>query len=299
MNKEIKSKQEDLELCYGMMNGEIIHISEVNSGILQNCLCPKCGSILIAKKGDIRKHHFAHYNYENCQGAQETALHLLAKEILYQEKCVYLPYSCDNQDTEIKTFDDVSLEVRELGLIFDALGCIENDKLAIEIKVTHEIDDRKRQIVVNHGIQMIEIDLSDYLNGEKNRTEIVDAVIKSAPRYWINQLPTHESKQEETDMINKATITGFKLASGYSRKNNCNFESNKIFVLEPVVNKSSTNYQVSACGGYEILQLDIVDQAELIEKLSSFTFPVDTTLTIETAFQRNKCRPVVTDVNLI
>lgn len=296
---ENKSKPTELELCYGMRDGEIIHISEVNSGILQNCLCPKCGSILIAKKGDIRKHHFAHYNYENCQGAQETALHLLAKEILYQEKCVCLPCIQDDQDINIKSFDLVTLEVREAGLVFDALGYAENEKLAIEIKVTHEIDDRKRQIVVDHGIQMIEIDLSDYLAGENNKAEIADAVIKSAPRYWINQLPTDKPKQEETDMINKATVAGFKLASGYSRKNNCNFESNKIFILQPVENKSSPNYQVSACGGYEILQLDIVDQAGLIEKLSRFNFPVEATLTVETAFQRNKCLPVVTDVNLI
>ena len=67
-------------------------------------------------------------------------------------------------------------------------------------------------------------------------------------------------------MLNKATVTGFKLASGFSRKNNCNFESNKIFILQPVENKSSTNYKVSACGGFEIVQLDIVDQEELLEK---------------------------------
>ena len=224
MNDELNNKPDEFELCYGVIDGDIVHISEVNSGILQNCLCPKCGSILIAKKGDIRKHHFAHYNYENCQGAQETALHLLAKEILYQEKCVYLPYSGDTQDVDIKSFDDVSLEVREFGLVFDALGCVENDKLAIEIKVTHAIDDRKRQVVTDYKIQMIEIDLSDYLKGENNKSEIVDAVIKSAPRCWINQLPTLEPKQEEIDMINKATVTGYKLASGYSRKNNCNFE---------------------------------------------------------------------------
>ena len=131
MNIEIKSKPNELELCYGMVDGEIIHISEVNSGILQNCLCPKCGSILIAKKGDIRKHHFAHYNYENCQGEQETALHLLAKEILYQEKCVCLPYLQDNQDKNIKSFVHVALEVRVVGLIFDALGHSENEKLAL------------------------------------------------------------------------------------------------------------------------------------------------------------------------
>ena len=199
----------------------------------------------------------------------------------------------------IKSFDHVSLEVRELGLIFDALGYSDNEKLAIEIKVTHEIDDRKKQIVIDNDIQMIEIDLSGYLNGDKNRKEIKDAVINSAPRYWINELTKQEPQNKENEMLNKATIAGFKLANGYSHKNSCNFESNKIFILQPVDNKSSTNYRVSASGGYELLQLDVVDQPELIEKLSKFSFPAEVTLTVETAFQRNKCRPVVTDVNLI
>lgn len=298
MSNEMKNKLDEIELCYGMIDGEIVHISDVDSGIQQNCLCPKCGSILIAKKGDIRKHHFAHYNYENCQGAQETALHLLAKEIIYQEKSVGVPDQNLNANI-IKFFDHVSLEVRELGLVFDALGYSDYEKLAIEIKVTHEIDNRKKQIVIDNDIQMIEIDLSGYLNGDQNREEITDAVINSAPRYWINELTEQEPQNEDKNMLNKATVAGFKLANGYSRKNNCNFESNKIFILQPVDNKSSTNYQVSASGGYEILQLDIVDQPELIEKLSEFTFPAEVTLTVETAFQRNKCRPVVTDVNLI
>lgn len=298
MSEETKNKSDEIELCYGMLDGEIVHISEVESGIQQNCLCAKCGSILIAKKGDIRKHHFAHYNYENCQGAQETALHLLAKEILYLNKCISLPIPNSTEQT-IKAFDQVRLEVRELGLIYDAIGYSESDKLAIEIKVSHAIDDRKRQIVLDHNIQMIEIDLSAFISGEKNRDEITDAVIHSAPRFWINELTTQEPKTEKKDMINKAKIAGFKLASGYSHKNSCNFESNKIFILQPIDNKSSANYRISASGGYEILQLDIVEKTELIEKLSGFTFPVDVTLTVETAFQRNKCRPVVTDVNLI
>ncbi|MGZ8222924.1 MAG: competence protein CoiA family protein [Methylobacter sp.] len=300
MNYEIKNKANDFELCYGILDGEIIHISEVKSGILHNCLCPKCRSILIAKKGDIRKHHFAHYNYEDCQGAQETALHLLAKEIIFQEKCVCLPIRQNDELSNLKVFENVNLEVRELGLVFDAVGYGVEEQLAIEIKVTHEIDDRKREIVLNHGIQMIEIDLKDYLSGQMNKDEIKDAIINTAPRYWISQLQTtNQEQQEEINMINKAYVAGFKLASGYSRKNNCNFESNKIYILQQVENKSSTNYQISACGGYEILQLDVLDKPGLIEKLSNFTFPVEARLTVETAFQKNKCMPVVTDVNLI
>ena len=299
MSNETKYKPNDIELSYGMLNGELIHISDVKSGLVENCLCPKCGSFLVAKKGDIRKHHFAHYNFENCLGAQETAIHLLAKDILIQEKCVSLVPSPIVGAQNLINFYNVGTEVREHGLVFDAVGYGESDDLAIEIKVTHEVDSRKRDIVVHNRIRMIEIDLSGFLSCEFTKEDIKHAVIYTAPRYLIEETQSAIQTTEDKDMINKAYIAGFKLASGYSRKNNCNFESNKIFILQPVENKSSTNYQVSACGGYEIMQLDIVDNPSLIDKLSSFSFPLEARLTVETAFQKTKCLPVVTDVNLI
>ncbi len=299
MINETKHKSNEIELCYGMLDGELTHISEVDSGLIENCLCPKCGGLLIAKKGDVRKHHFAHYNFENCLGAQETAIHLLAKDILLHERCISLESNTNQDTSNLVNFDAVSLEVREHGLVYDAVGYKGDFSLAIEIKVTHEVDSRKREIVVNQGIRMIEIDLAAYLSGDLNREEIKNAVINTAPRHLIEETQIIKQNAEVNDMINKAYIAGYKLANGYSRKNNCNFESNKIFILQPVENKSSTNYQVSACGGYEIMQLDIVDHPALIEKLSTFSFPLEAKLTVETALNKTRCVPVVTDVNLI
>lgn len=299
MINETKNKSNEIELCYGMLDGELTHISEVDSGLIENCLCPKCGSFLIAKKGDVRKHHFAHYNFENCLGAQETAIHLLAKEILLHERCISLVSNTNKDINNLISFDAVSLEVREHGLVYDAVGYKGDYCLAIEIKVTHEVDSRKREIVINQGIRMIEIDLASYLSGDLNREDIKNAVLNTAPRHFIEETQIIKQNSENKDMINKAYIAGYKLASGYSRKNNCNFESNKIFILQPVENKSSTNYEVSACGGYEIMQLDIVDHPALIEKLSTFSFPLEARLTVETALNKTRCVPVVTDVNLI
>lgn len=297
MNQEFKNKPDEIELCYGIVDGEIVHVSEMNSGVSSNCLCPKCGSILIAKKGDIRRHHFAHYNYENCHGSQETALHLLAKEILYQEKKLTLPKLNHEHLPEIKYFSNVDLEVRDLGLIFDALGTTKKDSLAIEIKVTHEIDNRKRQIVINNNIQMIEVDLSNYLNENATKSTIKEAVINSAPRVWINQnVPNNLIK--EKNMLNTVTIAGFKFDNGFSRKNNSAFKRDKLFILKKIEHKSSANYQVSAFGGFEAESIDVIEKAELIEKLSQFSFPAEATLTIELD-QQNKFKPVVTDVNLV
>ena len=123
MNDKTKLElQNEVELKYARFKDSIVHISEVNSGLnSNNYRCPKCNSFLIAKKGDIRIHHFAHYNYENCQGAQETALHKLAKEILLQEKMVTIPDINNPEQRVFIEFDEIKQEVRVFNLIVDVL----------------------------------------------------------------------------------------------------------------------------------------------------------------------------------
>ncbi len=48
-----------MKLPFGIKNGKFIHISEVNSGRTE-VLCPYCQNKLMAKKGRIKRHHFAH-----------------------------------------------------------------------------------------------------------------------------------------------------------------------------------------------------------------------------------------------
>ena len=47
-------------LVFGLCEGKYLHVSEVASGAACDCVCPICGKKLIAKKGAIRMHHFAH-----------------------------------------------------------------------------------------------------------------------------------------------------------------------------------------------------------------------------------------------
>jgi len=48
-----------MKLPFGIYQGKYIHISEVNSG-KTTVLCPYCQQQLMAKKGRIKRHHFAH-----------------------------------------------------------------------------------------------------------------------------------------------------------------------------------------------------------------------------------------------
>ena len=76
---------------YGMRGGLLVFIDDVSSGLECGCTCVRCGQPLIAKKGRIRQHHFAHHVAASCEGASETALHLLAKELLANAEAIEVP----------------------------------------------------------------------------------------------------------------------------------------------------------------------------------------------------------------
>ncbi len=284
----------EYELKYAFNgNGELITISEAESGMSEDYLCPKCGSILIAKKGNIRTHHFAHYNFEHCTGGQETALHIMAKDIILQHK--YLRFPSDDKKPNIIKFDDIKLEQYYYEMIFDALGIVENEYIAIEIQVTHAIDQAKEDKVYKHSISMIEIDLSKYLGTDLSREELTRIVLKTAPRHWINNI--HNQQQKKNAITKKVIMTGFKLTHGYSSKYSSNFETNKIFILQEIKRKKSPNYAVSNCAGYSVNELDVSDDESLINKLSEWEYPKQVTLTIDNILKKGNFSTLVTDID--
>ena len=83
------------ELRYGIRNEKVVSIwdlEERDRGLACDCVCPCCGEKLLAKLGKKKTRHFAHRN-SNCSAsaANQTALHLLAKEILQEEKKFLFP----------------------------------------------------------------------------------------------------------------------------------------------------------------------------------------------------------------
>jgi hypothetical protein len=49
-------------MIYALKNDEIVHTSEVESGLKCECICPACGARLIARKGTKVLHHFFRIN---------------------------------------------------------------------------------------------------------------------------------------------------------------------------------------------------------------------------------------------
>lgn len=168
-------------LRYGLQNGILISIADVPSGLECNCYCPNCGSVLIARKGKNRTHHFAHYKLSDCGYGSESALHLMAKNIIAKNKIVYIPNAPKDsydlkKEGKLYKFQEAYIEKQLTPHVRSDVFLVSGKtSLNVEIRVTHEVDDRKKYFLFNDNILTIEIDLSSMINtfSEESVTEYI------------------------------------------------------------------------------------------------------------------------------
>lgn len=180
-------------LAFGQdADGRILHVSEVASGLACGCSCPACRAKLVAHKGQIKIHHFAHYGVGECKSASETALHKFAKQVLDEERKLLIPAIVAEQDRhryemhrpKTLRFDGATLEHRLHDVVPDVILRKSDRDLLVEIAVTHFCDETKIARIKALNVSAIEIDLSG-LSRNAAREEIAQAILRSAPRKWI------------------------------------------------------------------------------------------------------------------
>lgn len=130
--------------------GALMHISMVPSGLKCDCICVACREPLEARKGEIRKHHFAHVSNYECMYASEVAVYKALADTIEHEGKVSLPsvflkfhsYRKPEllQESRTVTVGEVSFECQPLSypplLIVHAAG----HKLRILIDFGHYYD---------------------------------------------------------------------------------------------------------------------------------------------------------------
>jgi hypothetical protein len=153
--------------------------------------CISCGEKLIPKLGNIRAHHFSHYDSNIC--SKETYLHKLGKIVFYINyiKCIEnnLEYNieyeftkecnyyfkkynklCNYQEGQkynlIKYFPNIEYQKKDNNFIPDLLLIDKNNKnkIYVEIFVTHRVTDEK----INSKNRIIEISIK-----EENDIELI------------------------------------------------------------------------------------------------------------------------------
>lgn len=205
-------------LTYGLQNGKLIHISEVSNGLASECVCPHCKRALIAKNNPNNKKesHFAHYSTMECKGAVETALHLLAKEVMLNTKKMFLPdyhydYIPENElsiynEGKSVEFDEIviekSIEIDGKHIISDVVGVKNNKQILIEFANSHFIDEDKIQKIKNINLPCVEINLKGQILDKQLISDFLNS--RNPQIYWvINQrfdlLYEQEKKREKEE----------------------------------------------------------------------------------------------------
>lgn len=215
-----------MEIIYGIRNddGRVVSIDEIPNnepGLLCNCICTHCKGPLQAcsLNGSVRRyfrHHTdvkgEHRSHETTRcgsfSANETALHLMAKQIIANEKRILVPQKnislreagIDDIPPEIEKeiscyelqkprsiiAENVELESRLDDFTPDVLIKTDRGELLIEIFVSHQVDEFKKEKAKERGSAMLEIDLSDFIDAPV-QSDTLRSIILSSEKHkeWI------------------------------------------------------------------------------------------------------------------
>lgn len=188
---------------FGLRNGRLFEPLRVEAGLRCGCVCPGCGTLLIAKHalGGRITPHFAHASSALCRGGLESALHLAAKQLIEERRVLYLPplVAMVEGPGQFTPVLQRSALLRQGGTVSlaavrmeQSLGAIRPDlvvnhqggELLVEVAYTHFVDAVKLQRIKKLGLGALEIDISDLktLDFESLSSRLFDATPHSA---WL------------------------------------------------------------------------------------------------------------------
>lgn len=196
-------------------SGVCVHVSQVETSA-KGLTCPDCDTPVIARKGKSRRHHFSHKSGDDCRTAGETALHLMAKQIIAGGDALSLPAIWVQvprgfrplRPVTLAAFRRVEIEPWENGVRPDLVGyesviqkgCFDEPRLLIEIRVTHEVGGDKKENYRCRGEPVLEINLSKVARG-LSYEELARQILADAPREWlvhpaIDEYPRQEEQRQ-------------------------------------------------------------------------------------------------------
>lgn len=198
-----------LKLAVYKPNKEIIHIDTVNEKRekRRDCFCLKCEKQLEAVldfKNAERKSFFRHNDNSDCEGSQETALHLLGKQILLDHTQINLP------KLQLIEYSNPIAERKVEKIKPDVSVIYNKNPFYFEVFVSNEVNSNKKTYIKVNNLNCVEIDLSQ--NRDSSLEEIYFNVLEEVKnKKFINYVSGQDiERQKKQDEALKKCINFLK-----------------------------------------------------------------------------------------
>ena len=182
----------------------MVTIEEVEGGLSCGCTCPGCGDSLVAKRGQVRAHHFAHLGGSGNESCRETALHAFVKQVLVEAESLVIPRAATHGEVELAVVDAKEEAGTSGGRTVDVLLTLRDEngrdhRIGVEVCVTHASDEDRVRAYRKHGLPLLEIEAHDL--AEWPPEAIRRAVLRSGEHKWWPWHPLHNKLASEREAI--------------------------------------------------------------------------------------------------
>lgn len=275
----------DNTTLYGQRNGMVMHIDDVSSGLACDCTCLGCGNQLVARKGEIYRHHFAHH-VQSETPCCESIVHKLSKDIIREHKKVRLPkFVCSHVEKDVYgeeisekyeeasrtvSFSSVELEKSNGSYRPDVVGKFEEDEyIAIEIVMTNDVSEAKKKKIKALQHDVLRIYMSDYSANDEYE-KLKKAVLYDAPRDWVfnskHAAASKEIKQKVKDCVQERNERirhkeNLRVASA------CNEVLSKTFSVDNVAEEITKKVTQGLYGEFNKINASLLEMKHAVEKV--------------------------------
>lgn len=173
-------------MIYGLSteSKERVHVREAVYG--GDFICALCRTKVIVVRRNNKAHHFRHHTLKRQKGGGgKTRLHEDAIDKIKELGELKLP------NGQVMRFDKVETNV-SFGndVVVDAVGHVSKRIYAIEVYVTHRVDENKIAKLERHNLDTVEVDLSFWYHSCPSFSSPVgleELLAQYAPRRWVSR----------------------------------------------------------------------------------------------------------------
>lgn len=192
--------------CYGRREGQLVHVEDLDRdlerGLPCNCVCPDCGRALQAHLGAKKAWHFQHQARDvNCNPQPMTLLHAFVRDELAKRKQLVIPPKqvfVEFEEVGKQWAAEVQVPAEEWNFVvaeaerrFDKVQpdvYVESDtqhKIAIEVRVTHAVDEPKIKELRQVVSMCVELDVSDLPVSGVSKRELERVLSEPSRWKWL------------------------------------------------------------------------------------------------------------------